>query len=192
MLVNSPGNTEAEVFDSNFRKLAEYFSVPGKKLVISHCGELSQEKISNISTLVEDQLLTMEVSKGAMKKMFNIVIEALQNILLHGEKDGNGVQHCYIVIGQDESELTIFTGNLVSNINVERMRQRLEGIKSLDEKALKGKYMEVLSNGELSAKGGAGLGFLTIALKSGNNIKFDFRSVNDSVSLFSLQSKVPA
>ena len=192
MLVNSPGNTEAEVFDYNFRQLSEYYSVPERRLVVSHCGELSQEKISSLSTLVEDQLMNLEVSKGAMKKMFNIVIEALQNILLHGEKDREGIQHCYIVMGQDNNELTLCTANLVSNINVDKMRQRLEGIRSLDEKELKGKYMEVLSNGELSSKGGAGLGFLTIALKSGNNIRFDFRNVNDSVSLFSLQSKVPA
>jgi hypothetical protein len=190
--VNSPEHTEAEVFDSSFKRLAEYFSKADRKLVISHCGELSQEKISNLSTLVENQLVNLEVSKGAMKKMFNIVIEALQNILLHGEKDGNGVQHCYVIIGRDHNELSIFTGNLVSNINVDKMKRRLEGIKSLDEKGLKGKYMEVLSNGELSAKGGAGLGFLTIALKSNNNINFDFRNVNESVSLFSLQSKVPA
>jgi hypothetical protein len=50
--------------------------------------------------------------------------------------------------------------------------------------------MDVLSNGELSAKGGAGLGFLTIALKSSNNIDFDFETLNKEYSLFSLQSKV--
>jgi hypothetical protein len=192
MLLNSTGNTEAEVFNSNFKRLSDYFSVPERKLVVSHCGELSQEKISMLSTEVENQLASLEVSRGAMKKMFNIVIEALQNILLHGEKDGNGIQHCYFIIGQDSNELSLCTGNLVLKANVDKMRERLEGIKQLDEKALKSKYMEVLSNGELSTKGGAGLGFLTIALKSGNNVNFDFRNVNDSVSLFSLQSKVPA
>lgn len=190
--MNSPGNTEAEVFDSNFKQLSDYYSVPERRLVASHCGELSQEKISALSEIVERQLAALEVGKGTMKKMFNIVIEALQNILLHGEKDGNGVQHCYFIIGKDNNELILSTGNLVSNTNVDKMRDRLFGIKSLDEKALKGKYMEVLSNGELSSKGGAGLGFLTIALKSGNNIHFDFRNVNEAVSLFSLQSKIPA
>jgi anti-sigma regulatory factor (Ser/Thr protein kinase) len=190
--LNSPGNTEAEVFSSNFKELAAYFSGPERQLVISHLGELNQEKISELSTRVEEQLMAMAISKGALRKMFNIVIEALQNILLHGEKDKEGFQHSYIIVGEDNGTLTLCTANLVSNNRVSSMRKRLEGIKALDEQALKGKYMEVLSNGELSDKGGAGLGFLTIALKSGNNIEFHFRNVNDSVSLFSLQSKVPA
>lgn len=188
----TPGNTEAEVFNSNFRELSAYFSEPERKLVVSHIGELNQEKISELSVQVEEQLMAMGISKGALRKMFNIVIEALQNILLHGEKDKDGFQHSYIIIGQENGALTLCTANLVSNKRVSSMRERLEGIKALDEKSLKGRYMEVLSNGELSDKGGAGLGFLTIALKSGNNIEFHFRNVNDVVSLFSLQSKVPA
>ena len=190
--MNSPGNTEAEVFNSNFNELSAYYSGPERKLVISHLGELNQEKISELSTKVEEQLHAMAISKGTLRKVFNIVIEALQNILIHGEKDKEGFQHSYIVVGQENGTLTLCTANLVSNNRVSSMRQNLEGIKALDEQSLKGRYMQVLSNGELSDKGGAGLGFLTIALKSGNNIEFHFRNVNDSVSLFSLQSKVPA
>jgi hypothetical protein len=62
--------------------------------------------------------------------------------------------------------------------------------KTSNDTDLKKQYMDVLSNGELSAKGGAGLGFLTIALKSGNNMDFEFLDLNKEYSLFSLQSKV--
>jgi hypothetical protein len=72
----------------------------------------------------------------------------------------------------------------------EKLNLRLNAVKSLSDTDLKKQYMDVLSNGELSAKGGAGLGFLTIALKSGNNMDFEFQGLNKEYSLFSLQSKV--
>ena len=50
--------------------------------------------------------------------------------------------------------------------------------------------MDVLSNGELSVKGGAGLGFLTIQLKSNKTMDFEFQTLNKNFSLFSLHSKV--
>ena len=130
------------------------------------------------------------VSKSATKKIFNIVIETLQNICLHGEKDNNGYQMTYFVIGNHANEFTIYSGNIVTNKSVETLNKRINAIKSLNETDLKKMYMDVLSNGELSAKGGAGLGFLTIALKSGNNLDFDFEMLNKDYSLFSLQSKV--
>ncbi|MBK7182237.1 MAG: hypothetical protein IPH89_04525 [Bacteroidetes bacterium] len=130
------------------------------------------------------------VSKSAVKKIFNIVIETLQNICLHGEKDNNGYQMTYFIIGKKENEFTIYSGNIVTGLVAEKLNLRLNAVKSLSDTDLKKQYMDVLSNGELSAKGGAGLGFLTIALKSGNNMDCEFQGLNKEYSLFSLQSKV--
>ena len=42
----------------------------------------------------------------------------------------------------------------------------------------------------MSEKGGAGLGFITIGMKSGNKLKVDFKKINDQFSLFTLTSSV--
>ena len=42
----------------------------------------------------------------------------------------------------------------------------------------------------MSEKGGAGLGFITIGMKSGNKLKVDFKKINDQFSLFTLTSAV--
>jgi hypothetical protein len=96
----------------------------------------------------------------------------------------------YFIIGKHLNEFSIFSGNIVSNTVAEKLNRRLNSIKSLSNSDLKKQYMDVLSNGELSAKGGAGLGFLTIALKSNNNIDFDFEMLNKEYCLFSMQLKV--
>lgn len=183
-------NNVADKFNTNFKFLTGFYSGGNKKLIASHNGELTQDKVSAIASVVENQLELYGVSKGAVKKVFNIVIETLQNILIHGEKDGSGVKHSYFVVGKSDNEFTISSGNIVLNSNVDKLRKRLHDIMNYDEKALKLQYMQVLSNGEISTKGGAGLGFLTIALKSGSKLDFDFQKINDSISLFELHSKI--
>lgn len=71
------------------------------------------------------------VSKSAVKKIFNIVIETLQNICLHGEKDNNGYQMTYFIIGKKENEFTIYSGNIVTGLVAEKLNLRLNAVKSL-------------------------------------------------------------
>lgn len=190
MDLNKSGSVEESIFTAKVNSIKAAYSKPDSKIIVSHVGELDQDKVNSISTLVETQMEYLGVSKSAVKKIFNIVIETLQNICLHGEKDNNGYQMTYFIIGKKNSEFTVYSGNIVTNNIAEKLNLRLNAIKSLNDSDLKKQYMEVLSNGELSAKGGAGLGFLTIALKSNNNIDFEFQMLNKEYSLFSLQSKV--
>ncbi|MDQ3046194.1 MAG: SiaB family protein kinase [Bacteroidota bacterium] len=190
MDLNKSGSSEEAIFTAKVNSVKAMFAGPDKKVIVSHIGELDQDKVNTISTLVETQMEYLGVSKSAVKKIFNIVIETLQNICLHGEKDNNGYQMTYFLIGKHNNEYSIFSGNIVTNSGSEKLNKRLNSIKSLSDSDLKKQYIDVLSNGELSAKGGAGLGFLTIALKSGNSIDFEFEALNKEYSLFSLQSKV--
>jgi len=190
MDLNKVGSVEESIFTAKVNSIKAAYTGDDKKILVSHVGELDQDKVNTISSLVETQMENLGVSKSAVKKIFNIVIETLQNICLHGEKDNNGYQMTYFIIGKNQNEFTIFSGNIITNIGAEKLNIRLNSVKSLNDVELKKQYMEVLSNGELSAKGGAGLGFLTIALKSGNNMDFEFQVLNKEYSLFTLQSKV--
>jgi hypothetical protein len=190
MDLNKSGSEEEAIFTAKVNSIRSVYNAPERKVVVSHIGELDQDKVNSISSLVETQMENFGVSKSAVKKIFNIVIETLQNICLHGEKDNNGYQMTYFIIGRVNNEFNIHSGNIITSLQAERLNRRLNAIKSLNDSDLKKQYMDVLSNGELSAKGGAGLGFLTIALKSNNNMDFEFQVLNKEYSLFSLHSKV--
>lgn len=190
MDLNKSGSEEEAIFTAKVNSIRSVYSTPERKIVVSHVGELDQDKVNSISSLVEVQMENFGVSKSAVKKIFNIVIETLQNICLHGEKDNNGYQMTYFIIGRVNNEFNIHSGNIITNLQAEKLNRRLNAVKSLNDSDLKKQYMDVLSNGELSAKGGAGLGFLTIALKSNNNMDFEFQVLNKKYSLFSLHSKV--
>ena len=190
MDLNKSGSTEEAIFTAKVNSIKSAYTGVDKKVIVSHIGELDQDKVNSISNIVETQMENLGVSKSATKKIFNIVIETLQNICLHGEKDNNGYQMTYFIIGRSHNEYNIYSGNIVTSMQAERLNRRLNAIRSLNDADLKKQYMDVLSNGELSSKGGAGLGFLTIALKSSNNMDFEFQMLNKEFSLFSLYSKV--
>jgi len=94
------------------------------------------------------------------------------------------------MIKKDADEYSIMTGNFIANDNVELMKNRLDRINGMDRAALKVYYKEVLNNGEMSAKGGGGLGMIDIARKSGKKLTYSFNTIDDDYSFFSLNIKV--
>ena len=79
----------------------------------------------------------------------------------------------------------------MTNSSIPALEKQIKVINSFeDEKALKAYYLEHLENNQLSDKGGAGLGFITIGMKSGNKLNVEFKKINDQMSLFILNSTI--
>ncbi len=160
-------------------------------VLVSHYGELSQSVISSLEGSVEEKITSLEISKGPIKKIFFISVETLQNMLLHGHKNNQGEQHNFFILVKNGENLKVISSNLVANSSISALEKQIDTINSFDdEKALKAYYLEHLENNTMSDKGGAGLGFITIGMKSGNKLKVDFKKINDQFSLFTLTSAV--
>lgn len=70
------------------------------------------------------------------------------------------------------------------------LKKRLDDINLLSKEELKEYYKAVLNNGEMSLKGGGGLGMIDIARKTGEKLNFNFAPVDDKFSFFSLNIKI--
>jgi len=66
------------------------------------------------------------------------------------------------------------------------LAERLAEINGMDEDTLRKTYIETLCNGQLSDKGGAGLGLLSLAKKASGAIDYRFDSQEDGRELFTL------
>ena len=51
-------------------------------------------------------------------------------------------------------------------------------------------YKDIIKNSDISDKGGAGLGFVDMARKSGRKLEFDFEKLDDNFSFFSLRTTI--
>ncbi len=183
-------NNETGFVQHEFEHVLSHYKEK-QTVLISHSGQLSQDVISNIETKVETIVTELEIPKGPLKKIFFISVETLQNILIHGQKGAKGDQPNYFFISKNGVAIHIVSANLIANKDIKGLENHIGVINAFeDEKALKSYYLEHLENNSISEKGGAGLGFITIGMKSGNKLKIEFKKINDDFSLFQLTSTI--
>ncbi|MDX2191243.1 MAG: SiaB family protein kinase [Bacteroidota bacterium] len=164
-----------------------------KNIILVYEGEFTQEITKSVLSMAEKNLETTNEEISIKKKVFNVMVECLQNICKHSEEFGSendDFNTAIFMIGKEDSEYTITSGNIIYNDRIDGLKNKLDQINSLDKEGLKELFKTVLSSTELSDKGGAGLGFIDMARKSSNKLAYDFYKINDNISFFSLQSRI--
>ncbi|PBQ31770.1 hypothetical protein CNR22_08305 [Sphingobacteriaceae bacterium] len=180
-------NKDAEFFDQHFSKCVENVNSQGT-LILAYDGVLNSETISKLETEIEGNILDKSLPKSVVKKVFFICIESLQNMYIHGHRDENGAKHNFFILYITDKAVKMITANLIANASIEKLSKHIEKINSFQDPAeLKAYYLEHLENNELSEKGGAGLGFITIGMKSGNKLGTEFEQINDNRSMFLME-----
>ncbi len=183
-------NNEGQFVKAAYESLMKQYE-QDQSVLLSHHGELSQSVISSIEESVESKVAELEIPKGPLKKIFFISVETLQNMLIHGHRNAEGHQYNFFILARNGEKINVVSANLVTNDSIPALEKQIDTINSFDdEKALKAYYLEHLENNTMSDKGGAGLGFITIGMKSGNKLKTEFQKINDTYSLFTLVSSV--
>jgi len=178
---------ELAVLKDRYSDLLNRYTGPAKKIIVSFHGEMDQDRVSMLSYTAEHQLETQGARRSTIKKTFNILIELLQNVLLHSASQEIG-KPFYFVLAENMEDYVAICANVVTAEAARKIQETLDEIKKMNEKQLKNHYIEVLSNDQYSAKGGAGLGLITVALKCNNNFTFNCIPLDEKVSLFEMTS----
>lgn len=174
------------VCNSLYKKVLDAYSkVSGHKIVLSHFGEFSQDLVNSLSKGIEDIMINSDDAKGPVKRMFSILVEGLQNVRIHAEKDEDGAQVAFLVVAQHEEYYRVAIGNLILVENIEYVLEKIDNLNKMTPEEVKAHYMEILTNGIISNKGGAGLGFITIAMKSKSTISYEIEDIDGKISCFS-------
>ncbi|SKC45030.1 SiaB family protein kinase [Ohtaekwangia koreensis] len=165
-----------------------------QKLILVFQGDFTQESTKSILSMAERNLDSSGEESSIKRKVFNVMVEALQNIVKHSDElvDGQIRSHAAIfLIGKESNRYCIMTGNPIRKENVSKLKDALDRINSLDKDGLKDLYKEIIKNTTISDKGGAGLGFVDMARKSGEKLEFEFPEMNTEYCFFCLKVNVP-
>jgi len=185
--VNQETNIDESFFAKHFTACVETAKSAGE-LLLAYDGVLNSETIAKLEVEIENQIVAKNLSKTAIKKVFFISIESLQNMFIHGFKDDNDEKHNFYILYCTDQHVKMIGANLIANAAIPKIKNHIERINSFNEPAeLKNYYLEHLENNELSEKGGAGLGFITIGMKSGNKLRVEFEKINDVRSMFLME-----
>jgi hypothetical protein len=154
-------------------------------------GEVTHQITKAFTALTEENMSKDEEANSVQMKVFHIIVESLQNISKHAEvTDGKDRGVGTFLIAKSETDYFIIAGNIVDTRKIESFKTLLDKVNNLDKQGLKDLHKEQMKQGRLSSRGGAGLGFIDIARKSGNKIDYKFVNINEDISFFLFTSKV--
>ncbi len=175
-----------------------YDKMERNHIMLSFKGDITSELLTSILQIMESKLDNLQEEPKIKKKVYNVLVECLQNLYHHMDEYEEGVtstaaekmRAAIFMIGKVDSQYNIITGNYIKADNVKGLKNRLDEINKLDKDQLKDYYKTVLNNGEMSEKGGGGLGMIDIARKTGQKLNYNFMPVDDKYSFFSLNIKI--
>ncbi|RLD27444.1 MAG: hypothetical protein DRI54_01050 [Bacteroidetes bacterium] len=170
-----------------------YEDLDKRNVVLSFKGDLTSDLLTSILHVIEQKLDRYNEPTPVKRKVFNVLVECLQNLYLHSninEQEIKDKPSVIVMVAKSDNGYNILTGNVIAKESVKLLSERLTNINRLTKEELKQLYLETLTDGKRSSKGGGGLGFLEIARKSKQKLEFGFVPNNDKTSFFSLNVKI--
>ncbi len=159
-----------------------YRGMQENRLEYIYRGPFSDKVVENLMLLAESNLREDPTALSTKKKLYFLMVESLQNITRHQHEEESEVaseKSGLFIIRKVWKRYFLTTGNLIHEGEIEGLKDHIDKINSLSTQELKSQYRKVLDEGKISPKGGAGLGLIGMARKSGNKLDYSFKQVDD-------------
>jgi hypothetical protein len=160
-----------------------------ERLMFVYRGVVTNENSVPLLMLLEKEMENSEFGFVGRKRLFMFVLESLQNVSRHSTQN----QHAdmsLVVYSKTDTGYTVTTGNVLPATAIKDLKIKLDEINNLESKEIRNVYRQMLSTAEFSSKGGAGLGLIEMAKKTGNKLDYDFVPIDNEYSYFILSKTV--
>ncbi len=148
-------------------ELAQRQAVAGA-VVFAQRGSLDHARLEQLVALAEEHSLSARVGVSVRKRLFNVLVEGLENIRHHTPPELAESAFALLVHGPDGYRFLF--GNAAPQVAATMLAQRVEILNEMDEADLREHHLKLLANEGRTERGGAGLGLLTMARKSSGPI----------------------
>jgi hypothetical protein len=161
-------------------------------VILFYKGNVDSDVINHVLDTVEDKMVEVNEQAKLRKKVYNVLVESLQNLYHHVDKvpgdfeDQSSEKFGMLMVQKVTNGYKIITGNFVHADNIEKLEEKIKRINRSSHDEIKELYKFILNHQRISAKGGGGLGLVDIARKTGNKLEYAFKTYNDSYSFFYL------
>jgi len=161
--------------------------VAKRENILGHHGPLSYDEIgfllNRMSAFVDKQGMSITIKK----KVYSAMVESLENVYKHQDIINSDTEHQpRFSLFLDDNEFSMYASNSVLNHKTSPLKDKLDRVNNLDKSGLKDLYKQTILSGNVSPKGGAGLGIINIAKVSENRINYTFEPINSEYSYFTI------
>lgn len=180
---SAPSIGKAESID-DVKKL--HHQLDKENIVVNFNGKFNRDNILSILAVIKGQMNVSVTSK----KVYNIMVEMLQNISKHTNNLEEAIQNRGIFfLSKKEDHFILTSGNYVHIDDIEKLKNKIEAVNNMSKDELYDQYNNVLLDITASDKK-TGLGFIDIRIKSNNNIVFFFKEIDNNFAFFAMQATV--
>jgi hypothetical protein len=164
----------------------------GGKIILFYKGNVDSDIINHALDTVEDKMVEVNEHSRLRKKVYNVLVESLQNLYHHvdsvpeGFEDQSSERYGLLMVKKLDEGYKIITGNFVHAANIEKLEEKIKRINRSSHEEIKELYKFILNHQRISEKGGGGLGLVDIARKTGHRLEYKFDQYNDNYSFFYL------
>ena len=161
-------------------------------IILSYKGNIDSDVINHVLDTVEDKMVEVNEHSKLRKKVYNVLVESLQNLYHHVDpvpedfEDQSSERYGLLIVKKIEGGYKIITGNFVNAEHIEKLEEKIKRINRSSHEEIKELYKFILNHQKISQKGGGGLGLVDIARKTGNKLDYAFKVYNEKYSFFYL------
>ncbi len=171
-----------------------YNQLLADEILFIYKGVATECLLDTLVATTDERLTGIKPAMKIRRKISSITVEVLQNIYHHfvrvKSKEKEKDIPITFVLAKEKRHYTIIAGNYIATDQIDTLTQKIDRTNCLSYEQLKSVYREKLNNGRFSKKGGAGLGILDIARKSGQKIHYNINFLKPDCAFFSIKVKV--
>jgi len=161
-----------------------------KEAIIDFEGSISFETMEKLLNQLKSASQFNALRKPVRKRVYGTVVESIDNIFKYATPfKGKGQQILRpprIKVCEVKGKFIVSAGNLIQNDKVDGLSYKLNRVNELDDSDLKKLYEEVINKEASDQDSGAGLGLITMALRTDENIRYQFDTISPKHSYFTM------
>jgi hypothetical protein len=148
------------------------------EVIIDFKGSISFEIMENLLNQLKLARQFNALRKPVKKRVYGTVVESIDNIFKYAapveENSKELLSPPMLMVKEQNGKFIVSAGNLVRNDQIDNLRNKLNRVNKMDDEALKTLYEEVINKETSEEDRGAGLGLITMALRTDEDILYHF------------------
>jgi hypothetical protein len=161
----------------------------GSGINLEYHGLIDCPAIESMLASLRSMKAYQDLTTLIRKRTYSLLVECTENILKHSAlkstADDDKMPH--VRLTETDDRIIIRAGNPVTEDKQIRLMQKIDNVNGRDSAELRRMHEERINTGYDKGENGAGLGFICMALKSGNKLAYSFRPLADGFVFFELE-----
>ncbi len=158
--------------------------------IINFQGSISFETMEHLLNQLKSAREFNALKKPVRKRVYGTVVESIDNIFKYAtpfqDKEDESNRPPLIRVNKQGGKFVVSAGNLIRKNQVDDLTQKLNMINGMNDDELKLLYEEVINKEASETDRGAGLGLITMAMRTDENIRFHFDPAGPAHSYFTM------